>query len=60
MPDITMCKNTKCKFKEKCVRNEASGTKPNPNWQSYSSFETPEHTYDCPWWVSIEGIDGEN
>jgi len=50
MPDITMCRNTKCILKEKCYRFKA---KPNPHRQSYSSF-TPDKRDRCDGFVKIE------
>lgn len=44
MPDITMCKNAFCSDKEKCYRWTA---KPNPRWQSWSSFEGPSGKDPC-------------
>lgn len=35
MPDISMCNNSDCKFKNKCYRYTA---KPNQYLQSYSNF----------------------
>lgn len=38
MPDISMCPSEDCPIRGDCYRNEASGTRPNERWQSYSAF----------------------
>jgi len=38
MPDITMCKNKKCKKKDKCYRFTAE---PSEYRQSYAEFKEP-------------------
>ena len=41
MPDISKCRNKKCKFKEDCYRFTA---KPNEHWQAYGEFNCKDKT----------------
>ena len=43
MPDITMCKNSKCSVKDNCYRFKAE---PDPIYQSYAFFRGVEKD-DC-------------
>ena len=50
MPDITMCENEKCPFKEECFRYTA---KPSEHRQSYSMFEPTivDGKITCEWFL---------
>lgn len=38
MPDISVCVDDACPSKERCFRHEASGTVPDPVWQSWADY----------------------
>jgi hypothetical protein len=41
MPDISMCNNKQCKFKEECYRFTAT---PDKIWQTYGVFDFKDKT----------------
>jgi hypothetical protein len=47
MPDITMCSNIHCPFRERCRRSPASGTKPARSMQYWAHF-TITINGECP------------
>ena len=49
MPDISMCKNDKCKFKEDCYRFTA---KPSEFMQSYAEFNCKDKVAIDTWFWS--------
>lgn len=50
MPDISMCTDKECSAATTCYRNEKSGTKPMPEYQSYM---TPTEQYpDCEYYYT--------
>jgi hypothetical protein len=59
MPDISMCKNEKCKFKDECYRFTA---KPNEHWQAYGDFNCKDKTsIDTFFWKnSIPSVNPKN
>ena len=53
MPDISMCKNEKCKLKEYCYRFKA---KPSPFWQSYSGYIPNKEKGSCEAFIELKEL----
>ena len=55
MPDITMCENEKCLFKEECFRYTA---KPSEHRKSYADFEpiVEDGKVSCDWFWDNKGM----
>ncbi len=56
MADITMCSREDCPLAEKCRRNPASGTRPNPHAQSWVVWPY-EPGEGCDAFYPMEGDD---
>lgn len=54
MPDISMCPSTTCPMRTSCYRNEASGTRPTPRWQSYFVAREVDELGRCREYLPIE------
>ena len=55
MPDITMCCNNDCPFRDRCYRYRAI---PEEFWQSYAEFKPVLHDsglWDCSHFWEIDG-----
>ncbi len=50
-PDFAMCQNPTCPSRDHCRRHEASGTRPNPRWQTYSGFSVVPGMLRCSAYV---------
>lgn len=57
MPDISMCQNKNCKFKNDCYRFTAI---PNEHRQSYASFNCKDKVDDSYFWDNKEQKDRDN
>lgn len=53
MPDISMCLALTCPARRDCLRHEASGTRPNPDRQTYGGF-APDERGKCDHFVGAE------
>ena len=53
MPDISMCKNDKCKFKKDCYRFTA---KPSEFFQAYGDFNCKDKVAIDTWFWSNKNI----
>lgn len=51
MPDISMCKNKKCKLRESCYRFKAV---PNPYRQAYATFKPVKDKCSFYWSIKEE------
>ena len=47
MPDISLCRNDKCKLKKQCYRFTAKSSM----WQSYTTFDCKDKS---TWFIKIE------
>ena len=57
MPDISMCKNDKCKFKKDCYRFTA---KPSEFMQSYAEFNCKDKVAIDTWFWSNKNVKKQN